>query len=477
MSNEKQFENIENKLKKALESGEHAFNEEAWAKMEALLDKEEKKRRPIIWFWLLPVLLIGTLAIFKFTGNNTSSRTSNSKGATLNGKENPTIDKTNNKVVSENKQLNKGSNEKKGDEKVKIINRDIDNQTAKLSESDESINKLNNKRIDKKIQVTQQPQLTQSQLTKVQIKNNKKRGKKRIVVSGTDVASTEEKPARLHKKQNKEQKNKLIGNGSTAGDTTSSFAVEEPEKGLVDKANESVVSNPSQSEQPTIEQQKKGSGEKESGDKNKSKAIVSSKSSREFYIVGAAGVDAASVKMLSFANSVVVPKYGLSVGYKFSRKFSLQTGFFVSSKKYSAAGKDYHVKPGSYWSMYKITSVDAVCKVYDIPLSVRYDIASKPSLNFYLMAGVSSYIMKKEDYDYDYLNWGSPAEKSYGYTGNKHLFSNADISFGIEKKISNTFSLQLEPSVSVPIKGVGDGKVNLYSTSLMLGLKYLPFKK
>jgi hypothetical protein len=67
--------------------------------------------------------------------------------------------------------------------------------------------------------------------------------------------------------------------------------------------------------------------------------------------------------------------------------------------------------------------------------------------------------------------------KGYTYTGNEHLFSTALLSAGIEKNITKKFAVQLEPTISIPLKGVGDGEVKLFSTSLLLGIKYKPFNK
>ena len=70
MSKEEQFEHIENKIKQAITDEQPAFDEKAWVKMEALLDKEEKKRRPFLWLWfLLPLLLAGAGSVLYFTNH------------------------------------------------------------------------------------------------------------------------------------------------------------------------------------------------------------------------------------------------------------------------------------------------------------------------------------------------------------------------------------------------------------------------
>jgi len=142
----------------------------------------------------------------------------------------------------------------------------------------------------------------------------------------------------------------------------------------------------------------------------------------------------------------------------------LQTGFYVGTKKYVAGPDDYKVKEGSYWNMVQIVKVDAACLVYDIPVTLRYNFLQKPTLTYYLTTGLSSFIMKREDYYYYYIRNYMPHESSYSYTG-------------IEKKLSSAFSLEVEPSVSIPLSGVGDGRVKLYGVALQFGVKYQPIKK
>lgn len=473
MSNERQSENIENKIKKALESGEHAFDEAAWSKMEALLDKEEKKRRPILWLWLLPVLLIGVAFIIKFSGDtrskndiSVSKRTVAEKESNIPGESK----KTNTEPVGSSIGINSDENKKIVENKVsansdkyEISREPITSPAIKAASPNETIDK----------QSTQNQTLVHNVLDddKLNVKRNSRSKKKinKISAENSSDSNAGLRPTTAYNQKNDEEKpvsssevTELSNNENANVDSGISLPADTA-GGLSVKQHE--ITTPELSKN---EQQKNTAA----ADNKKPKAFTP-----QFYLLGSLGADAGSVKLLSFKSSTVVTKYGIGIGYQFSRNLSVQTGFYIANKKYSAGAGDYHVKPGSYWDTYKLTSVDAVCRVYDIPISIRYDLAAGRSVKYYAMAGLSSYLMKKEDYNYYYLRWGMPAEKYYTYTGNNHLFSNLNFSFGIEKKISGRFFWQLEPSISVPISGVGDGKVKLYSASLMAGIKYLPFKK
>jgi hypothetical protein len=73
MSNEKRFEHIENKIKEASENNYIVFEEKSWEKMEALLDKEDK-RKPFFWLWfLVPIILLSGYGLFTHSNNNDKS--------------------------------------------------------------------------------------------------------------------------------------------------------------------------------------------------------------------------------------------------------------------------------------------------------------------------------------------------------------------------------------------------------------------
>lgn len=471
MSNERQSENIENKIKKALEGGEHAFNETAWAKMEALLDKEEKKRRPILWLWLVPLLLIGVVLIFNFFGDTTSKNNTDAGKSIADEKESNTVVKNKHaQTEPDNKAININSNQSN-----KVVENKVSVTTDKNEITKEPIAlpaaKDASPKGTKNIQLTQLStarNVPGDDLFKAKRKSRSKNKINKINADSSMDSNAGFQPTVVYNQKNKEEKN-VASSGGTE---------------LPDKENANSDAGISLSLVPgdsSVKQQENATPALNNKERPKNTAASNDKKhktfSPQFYLLGSLGADAGSVKLLSFKNSTIVPKYGIGIGYQFSRNLSIQTGFYIASKKYSAGAGDYHVKPGSYWDTYKLTSVDAVCKVYDIPISIRYDFAANGSVKYYAMAGLSSYLMKKEDYNYYYLRWGMPAEKYYTYTGNSHLFSNLNFSLGIEKKISGNLSLQVEPSVSLPISGVGDGKVKLYSASLIAGIKYLPFKK
>ena len=193
------------------------------------------------------------------------------------------------------------------------------------------------------------------------------------------------------------------------------------------------------------------------------------------YVIAVAGAEANGVKL--FSADKITGRYGLGLGYNLNKNLSVQAGFYVSNKKYAATGGDYKTKPGSYWNTVDIKSIEANCRVYEIPISLTYNFPAGKKLSVFASAGLSSYIMKKEDYHFYYERYGMPYWADAYYKGNKNLFSVLRVSAGIEKKINNRFSIIASPGVSIPLSGVGDGQVKLYSADISIGLKFYPFQK
>jgi len=171
--------------------------------------------------------------------------------------------------------------------------------------------------------------------------------------------------------------------------------------------------------------------------KTENKKDKKNKSIEGFYLVGTIGAEASSAKLLSYKNSTIAPAYGAGLGYRFNKRLSIQTGFYAGAKKYVAGPNDYNAKPGTYLSTVKIIKVDANCMVYEVPVTLQYNWLIKPKANYYAAAGISSYIMKKEKYNYTFERNNTQYTYPYDYTKNSHLFASLQLSLGIEKQLAS----------------------------------------
>ena len=444
---EKQFDHIENKIRAAAENSEPDFDEQSWQKMEQLLDKEDNRKRPLAWFILsvlLCALVVGFFILNKKDPSQKEPTLSETKIEKLSSGE-----KTKNEIVDPVK------NAPAKNSAVAITRENTTGAVTGYLDQKEPVKSnslVSSGRIISKRKRTTDARVSDESFDGSRNKRTLK-GKTKVTITPALSTEEEDQDVAVSLEESSSKKIPVSTGASTLAVATTDTANKLQKKMLV-----------------TDTSTKKTTAGKTSDNKR-------SRASSRFYFTVAAGVEASSVKFLSASGSSAVGKYGLGAGYQLNKRLSVQTGFNVSRKKYIAGEGDYNAKYGSYWSMVEIKKVDANCLVYEIPLALRYDVLQKNKFNLYATAGISSFIMKKEDYQYDYIRDNTFYQRSWTYTGNKNFLSVVSVSAGVETKLNNGFSLLAEPSVSVPVSGVGDGKVKLYSIGLQVGLKYQPFKK
>jgi len=220
-------------------------------------------------------------------------------------------------------------------------------------------------------------------------------------------------------------------------------------------------------------------GKSNKEDTSKNKVTVSSRKKdnnhfKHYWIISAtSGPDVSAVKLDNTGK--ITLQYGIQLGYAVSQRFTLRTGFFISKKIYSVGADDYHGQ-GSYYNNY-LQSVNANCKVYEIPLLATYNFAGTKKGRWFVSAGLSSYFMKKESYEYLYKYPSGPVyTNNYSVSNkNKHYFSIIDFSAGYERTISKRLSLSAEPYLKLPATGIGVGKIKLSSAGVMFSINVKPF--
>jgi hypothetical protein len=201
-----------------------------------------------------------------------------------------------------------------------------------------------------------------------------------------------------------------------------------------------------------------------------------SKKKNNFFFTLSGGPDASFTGNDKFGRTKIVG--GAGVGYTIREKFTLRSGFYTARKLYTSSPGEYNMSPwvSSYYP--NLQKVEADCKVYEIPVTVSYNFKSTEKYSLFASAGLSSYIMKRETYDfyYKYSPTGPVVNRAYtAHNENKHYFSVLNLSAGYQRNISKRLSLTAEPYYKVPLKGVGEGKVKLNSTGVLFTLSVKPF--
>lgn len=169
--------------------------------------------------------------------------------------------------------------------------------------------------------------------------------------------------------------------------------------------------------------------------------------------------------------------YGLIMHYNISRRWSVGIGALKTTKRYIGAGYDYN-PPKGYWE-YATNNVipekvSGECALIEIPIDIQYDFLRSGKHKFHASAGVSSYFMQHESYEYTFEepnpcgSQGWDSDKAEG----SHLFNIINFSVGYERDIGRKFSLGLAPYVKVPVKGIGWSQVRFVSIGTNFTLKY-----
>jgi hypothetical protein len=176
----------------------------------------------------------------------------------------------------------------------------------------------------------------------------------------------------------------------------------------------------------------------------------------------------------SFNRNQVGTNFGFQLGIRLSKKLSISTGAAYAIKPYQANGNQYS---SSLWqgkpSADLPTNIAANCKVLDIPINVNYQFYSKGKNALSLGSGLSSYIMLRENYRFDYA--ASSMIPSYGIqinNQNKHILGVLNLNATYERKINSKFSTIIQPYMKLPLTGIGNGRVDLKSTGVAVGISW-----
>jgi hypothetical protein len=87
---------------------------------------------------------------------------------------------------------------------------------------------------------------------------------------------------------------------------------------------------------------------------------------------------------------------------------------------------------------------------------------------------LSSYFVRKENYDYTYYNqWGKLVTYNAQYENpTNYIFSIANISAGMEYPISKYLNINIEPYIKFPLSGLGYGNMHLTSYGVNMSLMF-----
>ena len=184
----------------------------------------------------------------------------------------------------------------------------------------------------------------------------------------------------------------------------------------------------------------------------------------------------------NFNNSKLGSSFGIGVGYRLNNFLSINTGAYYSKKTYSANPDQYKTTVAPFNYANYASSIDADCRVMDVPVNLNFNILSKPKGSLFAGIGISSYFMLKEKYTFIRKKTsGYPLtgpEPSYTIeNNNKYILSVLNVAAGLSKPISNNLDMVIQPYAKLPLTGIGQGKINLQSAGVSFQLNYKFQKK
>ncbi len=453
------FEELDKKIREAAEQHHPAYDEKAWTKMEKLLDKHlphEKKRRRFI-FWLFPFLIAAGSGVFFFRSQ-------------YNKAGNPGL--TSDENVIQELQTKKMT-------AVESLQKDGENISYKKPISQIVLPDENDKRDPRKIEpdASEWPSVSKP----VSGINPKHAGNNTVSV----LAEGSNKPEPV------ELQNSPIFNVQKEQNAAFDVTDISPSVAAINEAvqqNNFVNSNKmpdvisSQKVPDTLTeliiQKNTGIADSLPADTNwqlKTAALTikPEKKGNTFFVAASLAPDVSFVGGDQLGKMKLVS--GLGIGYTFRNRWTVRTGFYSGRKVYTASGTAYN-PPQAFYQYYPILEkADADCKVYEIPVMVSYHLRRPGAGRWFVSAGLSALLMKKETYDYAYKYNASGATYYKTRTinnGSNHYFSIMTFSGGYQRSIGRRLFILAEPYLKLPLSGVGFGKVKLNSSGVLLSAGY-----
>ena len=437
----------------------------AWEHLEKRLDKElplqkERDKRRFLWIFFLFLALSGSGLIWMLAGNKPKAETISVNIPSVDNVEAPDVKPSGDATVPGEK-INENAKKEKTPTDV--------SENIEPSTTTASVNPKNNSSINKdNVSLNKDRNKSAKTAANNQKKNTRLTAKDRETA---DVPANKESDP-VSKKTNRQvpaKKDDITNPGAIAASpATTNPDVQNKSDVNTNKTNaQSINKDPEPNGAVTTTTKPATS----SSQKKKSGAKESQKNGLAFSLV--TGIDRSSIQ--GTADSRFGYNLGAQVTYNLSKRWSVSTGFIFTKKFYSAEGKDFH-PPKHYWTNYvKLNSLEGSCKMWDIPLNVRYNITTKPSNTWFVSSGLSSYIMREQSYTYDYIYNNTPTKRDWTTTSQKNeWFKILNVSAGYERALSKSWSIQAEPFIKVPLSGVGFGDMDISSYGILVGIKYKP---
>src|SRR5215831_5087754 len=380
------FDDLDKKIKEAAEQHHPAYDENAWRKMEKLLNQhlpqQKDDRRRVLLFSLL-LLLIGGGTFFVITRPGSKSSGPDAPARNNQSKVAPVIDN------------------KPNEKTLDVANSRLQNQNS-VPKSDNSFQRNQPQNFERV-----NPSLARNAIRSSQTITPESD----LLNRQTTVASNSSNETRTApvEKLNDRKDNAINSTTTSSSPNSSNLNSDEKTSNKIAQAQT----------KPSADQAALSTAEKSTPQRK------NPRSSNGFGFFASAGPDVSKAGSSKTGKTTLV--YGGGVSYKLNR-FNFRTGVFISKKIYWANPDDYKLSWTPPQSV-KFEGADANCDVLEIPVKLSYSFIDKEKSSWFAGAGLSSYLMKKESYVYNYKTNSSTFSYPYETKNeNKHYFSILNLS-------------------------------------------------
>jgi hypothetical protein len=174
----------------------------------------------------------------------------------------------------------------------------------------------------------------------------------------------------------------------------------------------------------------------------------------------------------NLSNASMGNDFGLMVTLDISKNWSLSAGGIYAKKLYETGFKNYSPTK-NIWAEYYPKSVNADCRILDIPLNINYKLFRTKNTTISLGSGISSYIMLSEDYRFSYTENNNSNPLSYRVVNeNKHWLSVLNFQANFEQRLNSRLSIGLQPYLKIPLSNIGFAGVKLQSIGMAVNLSW-----
>jgi len=442
-------EDIDYIFQKGTDRNEFPFKESSWDNMEAMLEADDKKRIYTRYLLIGLVLLSVSAIVYSvFNKENTVNKKEETIEIPIATIEKPVSTESQNTFIAESSVIENSINENSNSKINKTLSESNNNLVDDASQDiiiEDTKNKINSSTISHSNTLTNKAQnnytlpISQSynnNLTTISEENDLKNVQDKI--SSTDVVSTN---------------NEIVNETNTVvrGDIKINSLLPATPLNLLSNSNQLVEHKPVD--------------------------MIKLKKNRLSYNLILAQ-DWSSVGTMS--NSKRGFRFGAELAYQFGEKFQVGAGFIVSRKQYETSGDNYTPQAQFRWVSDAPQTVSGTCNIFEIPLETTYYFKGYDKNSFFITAGVSSYIMNSEWYDFVWEDQAIMADPNIAKSRSSaeldrkclHLFGIGTVNAGYQKYLNKNIAVQIGPYIQLPFTGIGMGSVDLFSTGLQMKVAF-----